>query len=82
MHVKVIKKSGSHLLVAHRNHFAIVERRNNRFYNCHAHDRAAVSQLSAVWEILNETDWMDPATGWATFQDVVARGRHFAETMR
>ena len=82
MRVKIIKKSGSHLLVARRNQFAVVEKRNHRFYNCHGRDRAAVSQLSAVDRILDTSDWMDPVTARATFHDITTQGRHLAETMR
>ena len=84
MTISIIEQSGgTHLLVARGSQFAIVERRNNRFYNCHAgkRDGVAADNLSAISEVVNETDWVDEATARAAFDEVISRGTGLAERM-
>ena len=84
MTISIIEESGgTHLLVARGSQFAIVERRNNRFYSCHAgkRDGVAADNLSAISEVVDETDWVDEATARAAFDEVISRGTGLAERM-
>jgi hypothetical protein len=84
MEVRIIERCESHLLVARDKEFVIIERRNNRLYNCHGHAREGIPEhdLSAIQEIVDEGDWTDEATARAAFQDVIARGNELSERMR
>ena len=84
MTVSIIEQSaGTHVLVARGDRFAIVERRNNRFYSCHAgkRDGVAADDLSAISKVVDETDWVDEATARAAFAEVICRGTDLAERM-
>ena len=43
MKVSFVEESGSHLLLTRGDRFAIVERRNNRLYNCHDGKRDGIA---------------------------------------
>ena len=83
MNATIIEEKGSHLLIASEGRFAVVERRNNRFYNCHDGKREGVAadNLSTVAQILEEGDWVDEATARAAFTEAAARYTDLAEGM-
>jgi hypothetical protein len=84
MKVTLVEESGSHLLLARGDRFVIVERRNNRIYNCYDCKRngIAADDLSAIHQIIDETDWVDELTGRAAFNEVVSRRTKLEEGMR
>ena len=63
MNATIIEEKGTHLLIARGDRFTVVERRNNRLYNCHGgkRDGIAADDLSAIAEIVDETDWVEEA---------------------
>ena len=83
MDVTIVEDQGTHLLISQDNRFAIVERRNNRLYNCHGGKRDGIplENLSAVGTILDSTDWGDETTARAAFNDIISRGTQLGETM-
>ena len=83
MDVTIVEDQGTHLLISQDNRFAIVERRNNRLYNCHGGKRDGIplENLSAVGTILDSTDWGDETTARAAFNEIIARGTQLGETM-
>lgn len=84
MDTTVVEERGTHLLIARGDRFVVVERRNNRLYNCHGDKRDGIgtADLSAIAEIMDETDWVDEATARAAFNEVASRGTELAEHMR
>lgn len=84
MKATVIEEGGSHLLIARGSRFVVVERRNNRLYNCHGgkRDGIAADDLSAIVEIVDETDWVDEAVARRAFTEAVSRGTELAQRMR
>jgi hypothetical protein len=83
MDVTIIAEQGTHLLIGRGDRFAIIERRNNRLYNCHGGKRDGIplEDISAVSTILDERDWTDRATAQAAFNEVVSRGTQLAQRM-
>jgi len=83
MDVTIIADQGTHLLIGRGGRFAIVERRNNRLYNCHGGKRDGIplEDLHAVSAILDESDWTDKATAQAAFDEVISRGTQLAQRM-
>ena len=61
MYMTIIADQGTHLLIGQKDRFAVIERRNGRFYNCHDERREGIApdELSAVSKILNDSDWTD-----------------------
>ena len=84
MQTTIADQKGTHLLITRAGRFAIVERRNNRLYSCHAGNRdgIAADDLAAVTEILDDTDWLDEAAARQAFNEAVSRGTDLAEHMR
>ena len=84
MKVSFVEESGSHLLLTRGDRFAIVERRNNRLYNCHdgKRDGIAADDFSAIHQIIDENDWVDEPTGRAAFNEAVSRRKELEEGMR
>ncbi|HEY4043924.1 MAG TPA: hypothetical protein VGM32_19040 [Rhodopila sp.] len=84
MTVAIVAEQGTHLLIADGERFAVIERRDQRLFNCHDDRRAgiAVTELSAVGQILDDGDWTDRETAEKTFGDIAARGTGLAERMR
>ena len=58
MNATIVEEKGTHLLVRCGDRFTIIERRNNRLYNCHGgkRDGIPVDDLSVLAEIVNEAD--------------------------
>ena len=83
MNATVVEEKGTHLLIARGGRFAIIERRNNRLYNCHGGERdgVAADDLSAVAEIVDEDDWVDEAAARKAFKEASSRGTELAERM-
>jgi len=83
MDVTIVTEQGTHLLITCGGRFAVIERRNNRLYNCHHGKREGISleDLSTASKILDERDWTDQAIAQMTFDEVVARGTQLAERM-
>ncbi len=83
MNATIIEEKGTHLLIARGDRFAIVERRNNRLYNCHGgkRDGIAADDLSAIAEVVDETDWVDEAAARRAFNEIGSRGTDLAERM-
>ena len=84
MDVTIITEQGTHLLIARTDRFAVIERRNNRLYNCHdgRRDGIPLDDLPGISKILDESDWTDRATAQATFHEVVAHGTELAQRLR
>ena len=82
MGIVVVADQDTHLLISDDQHYAVVERRNGRFYNCHDSKRDGVPDISAVGQVLGRSDWTDEATARATFDDVVDRGVRLAQKIR
>jgi hypothetical protein len=80
----ILEEKGSHLLIARGDRFAVIERRNNRLYNCHGGERdgIAADDLSAIAKIVDEADWVDEAVGRRAFNEAGSRGTDLAERMR
>ncbi len=80
----VIDATGTHLLIARGDRFAVVERRHDRLYNCHGgkRDGIAAADLSAIAEILDDTDWVDEVAARQAFNEADSRGNELAEHMR
>jgi hypothetical protein len=83
MPVSIVADQGTHLLIADGDRYAVIERHEDRFYNCHSEQRAGVpaTDLSAVGQVPDDSDWTAQATAEATFRDVVARGTQLARRM-
>ena len=83
MNATVVAERGTHLLVARGDRFAIVERRNNRLYNCHGgkRDGVAADDPSALAEIVDEADWVEEAVARKAFTEACSRGTDLAERM-
>ncbi|MBV8397727.1 MAG: hypothetical protein JOZ58_01135 [Acetobacteraceae bacterium] len=84
MNATIVEEKGTHLLMRRGDRFAIIERRNNRLYNCHGgkRDGIAADDLSALAEIVDEADWVDEAVAWQAFNEAGSRGTDLAERMR
>jgi hypothetical protein len=84
MNVTIVAETGTYLLVARDNRFAVVERRNNRLYNCHDGKRRGIplNDLSAVCEIVDEADWVSRPTAQAALDEAGSRWTDLAERMR
>jgi hypothetical protein len=84
MNATVAEEKGTHLLIARGDRFVVVERRNNRLYNCHGgkRDGIAADDLSAIAEIVDEADWADEAAARRAFNEAGSRGTELAEHMR
>ena len=80
----IVEEGGSLLLVAQGSRFAVIERRNNRLYNCHGgkRDGIAADNLAAIEEIVDETDWVNETAARRAFNEVVSRGTELSERMR
>ncbi len=84
MDVSIVADQGTHLLVRQTSRFAIIERRNNRLYNCHGSKRTGVAadRISDVATILDDDDWTDEAAARKGFDEIVAQGAQLGQTMR
>ena len=82
MKITVVADQGTHLLISNGDRFAVIERRNDRFYNCHDDSRDGAKDISAVEQILDGGDWIDEADARQTFDAVVDRGTELAQRMR
>jgi hypothetical protein len=83
MEVKVVAERGTHVLIVGGERYAVLERRNGHFYNCHDDKRAdvPVDDLQAVGSALDARDWTDRETAQATFEAVTGRGTELAQRM-
>jgi hypothetical protein len=83
MNATIVEEKGTHLLIAQGQRFAIIERRNNRLYNCHGGERdgIAADDLSAIAKIVDEADWVDESVARKAFNEVWSRGTGLAERM-
>ena len=84
MNVIIVEEQGTHLLIGRGDRFAVVERRNNRLYNCHGGKRGSIplADLSSITKILDQRDWIDQATAQATFDEVRTRWTELSQHMR
>jgi len=84
MNVIIVEEQGTHLLISRGDRFAVVERRNNRVYNCHdgKRDSIPLADLSIITKILDQRDWTDQATAQATFDKVRTRWTELSQHMR
>lgn len=84
MKISIIEDQGTHLLIESGQRYAVVERRNNRFYTCSDGNRASApaNDISAVGAILESSDWTGKEAARETFEKVVERGTHLAQRMR
>jgi hypothetical protein len=83
MDVTIVADEGTHLLIASGDEYAVIERRNDHFYNCHDGKREGIpaENISAVAEILDERDWTDKEAAQKTFDEVIDRGKLLAQRM-
>jgi hypothetical protein len=83
MNATVVEEKGTHMLIGRGDRFAVIERRNNRLYNCHGgkRDGIAAADLSAFAEIVDEADWVDEAVARRAFSEACSRGTDLAERM-
>jgi hypothetical protein len=83
MNVRIVTDQGTHLLIADRQRYAVIERRNDCFYNCHDDKRTGIpaNDLSGIERILDESDWTSKEAAEAIFHDIVARGSQLAQRM-
>lgn len=83
MVVTIVADQGTHLLISQNSRYAIVERRNNRLYNCHDDKRDGIplDRISDIGMILQEKDWTDQASATAAFDEIVVRGTQLSERM-
>lgn len=83
MTVTVVAEHGTHLLIANGDRYAVIERREDHLYNCHDNERSGIpaKDLSAVGQILADSDWTDRDTAQASFDGVVTRGSQLAQRM-
>jgi hypothetical protein len=83
MEVKIVAEQGTHLLIASGDRYAVIERRNGRYYNCHEDKRANVpaDDLQGVDRALDARDWTDRQTAQAMFKSVTSRGTDLARCM-
>jgi hypothetical protein len=84
MKISVVEDRGTHLLIQNGEQYAVIERRNGRFYGCHGGERAstAASDISAVGDILDSSDWVVKEAARNTFDSIVERGTELAQRMR
>ena len=84
VNVTIAEEKSTHLLIARGDRFAVVERRNNRLYNCHGgkRDGIAAGDLSAIAEIVDETDWVDEVAARRAFNEAGFWGTELAEHLR
>ena len=84
MTITVVADQGTHLLITDGARYAVIERRNNRLYNCHDTQRTGIAakDMAAVEQILDSDDWTDRETAQQMFGSVAERGTGLAEHMR
>jgi len=84
METVVAEDRGNYALLARGERFAVVERRNDRLYNCHDEHRdgIAATDLSQVSKIVDEQDWVDEPTARTALEEAVSRWTELAERMR
>ena len=84
MDVTIAAEKGTYLMVARGDRFAVIERRNNRLYNCHDDKRDGIplDQLAAISAIVDDGDWVDRSTAQAALDDAASRWTQLAEHMR
>jgi hypothetical protein len=68
MDVTIIADKGTHLLIADGSRYAVIERRDGNFYNCHGDSREGVlvDSLSDIGKVLDTSDWADKEPAQAT----------------
>jgi hypothetical protein len=83
MDIAIVADQGTHLLIKQDGRFAIIERRNNRLYNCHdgKRDGIPLDNIAGIDAILNPDDWTGEAAAQAQFDEIVARGTQLGQTM-
>jgi hypothetical protein len=83
MKIDIVADQGTHLLIAHGEHCAVIERRNGRFYNCHGDSRTgkSVDDIAAIGQVLDNNDWTSREAAQTTFDKVVERGNQLAQRM-
>ncbi len=83
MSVTIVSQKGSHLLIADQDRHAVIERRQDHYYNCHDAARAGIpaSALSQIGTILDASDWTDRSTAQAAFDAITQRGDELAQRM-
>ncbi len=83
MTVTIISQQGSHLLIADHDRYAVIERRQDHYYNCHDAGRAGISvnALSEIGTIVDASDWTDRESAQATFDSIIQRGTELAQRM-
>jgi hypothetical protein len=84
MTITVVTDQATHLLITNGTRYAVIERRNNRLYNCHDTQRAGIAakDIAAIDQILDTDDWTDRETAQQTFKSITDRGAALAEHMR
>jgi hypothetical protein len=82
MTITIVADRGTHLLISDGKQCAVIERRNDHFYNCHDDRRTGISDIAAVGQILDSGDWTDTETARKTLDDVAERGTNLAERLR
>jgi len=80
----IVDQEGSYLLIAEGTRFAVIERRNNHFYNCHGGTRhgTVTDDLSSISEIVDEADWVPEATARKAFTEAESRYAELTKILR
>ncbi len=83
MSVAIVSQQGSHLLIADQGRYAVIERRQGHYYNCHDAARTGipVDALPEIGTILDADDWTDRDIAQAAFDDITQRGTELAQRM-
>lgn len=84
MKTSVVEDRGTHLLIQNGAQYAVIERRNGRYYSCHGSGRSSTpaTDIAAVGDILECTDWTGGEAARKTFDAVVERGTDLSQRMR
>jgi hypothetical protein len=77
--IRVVAERAPYLLIAHRNRFAVVERRNGKLYNLHHRHRGPCLMTDAGALAVVGDDWCDESSAYRLFMEIVTRYSDLAE---
>ncbi len=82
MNASIVEERGSYLLIVQGDRFAVVERRNNHFCNCHDGKRDLADDISTIAQVVDETDWVDEISARKVFNEAASQYTSLTERMR
>jgi hypothetical protein len=80
--IHIAEERGSYLLLADACRFAIVERRNGKFYTLNRGERAPIPMTEAGAMAAVGSNWHEERTARRVFDEIVARYGDLAERLR